>query len=158
MTIQKYTQEKTPKKVICRCICGNEKEFYLSNIIQKPNARYTLSCGCKRGMIVGNKTSTHKMSKTKFYKRWRSMFDRCLPSYICAEAYKGISVSSDWKKFENFYIDMYEPYLLHREKHGERQTTLDRINPYENYSKKNCRWATTKEQANNQKKHQIHLL
>lgn len=152
LTILKYTQAKTPKKVLCLCECGRKKEFYLSNIIPKPNSRYTLSCGCKRGLLVGSKVKSHGMSKSKFYKRWRSMFDRTLPSYICSESYQGIVVDNHWKKFESFLKDMYDSYIIHRSLHGERKTTLDRINVLGNYCKKNCRWATPSEQASNQKR------
>lgn len=46
---------------------------------------------------------------------------------------------------------MYESYLEHVKKHGERNTTIDRIDSDGNYSKSNCRWATYKEQGRNQK-------
>ena len=136
---------------MCKCDCGKEKEFYLSNIIPKPNARYTKSCGCQRKRLVNEKMTIHGLSKTKFYKRWRSMFDRCSPNYICASSYKNIKVCKRWNKFENFYEDMYEKYIIHRKKNGERQTTLDRINPFKGYSKENCRWATFIEQAQTRK-------
>ena len=151
MTILKYTQADSPYKVLCMCDCGNTKEFYLSNIVPKPNARYTKSCGCQRIRIVSEKNTKHGLSKSKFYKRWRSMFDRCLPSYICSSSYTGISVSSEWKDFGKFKDDMYKKYLEHKKINGERNTTLDRVNPYKNYSKENCRWATMKQQANNKK-------
>ena len=153
LTILKVTVEKPFKKVLCRCICGKEKEYYLSNIIPKPNARYTYSCGCKRSHMVSEKNKKHGMCGTKFYKRWRSMFDRCLPSYICSDSYVGISVDERWNDFKLFYEDMYESYISHRKVHGERKTTLDRIDVFGNYNKDNCRWATPKQQENNKKRH-----
>lgn len=152
LTIQEYLSESAPYKVLCKCECGRIKQFYLSNIIPKKKARYTVSCGCKRSGIVSTKVSTHAMSKTKFYKRWRSMFDRCSPKYICAKDYVGVRICKRWSKFKNFKEDMYESYLRHREEFGERQTTLDRKNPYGNYEPKNCRWATFSEQSKNIKK------
>lgn len=92
------------------------------------------------------------MGSTKFYKRWRSMFDRTSPKYICAKNYVGIKVCKRWAKFEVFKKDMYKSYELHKELHGERQTTLDRIDPFKNYSPSNCRWATFSEQNRNTKK------
>jgi len=53
---------------------------------------------------------------------------------------QGISVSEEWHDYLNFSKDMGEPI-------GSQ--TLDRINPYGNYSKDNCRWATMPVQARN---------
>lgn len=152
MTILKITELKPYKKVICKCDCGNIKEFYLSNIIPKPKARYTVSCGCKKSDIVSYKNTKHGMYNDKFYKKWRSMFDRTLPSYICYNSYVGVTVCNRWSNFLNFKSDMYESYLKHLDNYGYRNTTLDRINPFGNYEPSNCRWATIEEQAHNKKK------
>lgn len=151
LSILKYTQEEIPKKVLCRCDCGKDKEFYLTNITPRKKGRYTKSCGCKKSFLTSEKNTIHGQANTKFYKRWRSMFDRISPKYICSKDYIGVTVSIRWNKFENFRSDMYASYLEHVEKFGERQTTLDRINPFGNYKKSNCRWATFKEQVHNRK-------
>lgn len=80
------------------------------------------------------------------------MFDRISPKYICAKDYVGIKVCKRWSKFENFLDDMLGDYCVHAALWGERQTTLDRINPFKDYSKKNCRWATFSEQNLNTKR------
>lgn len=135
----------------CICECGKEKVFYMGNIIPKKKGRYTKSCGCKRSSLVREKNSTHGMSGHKFYKHWRSIFDRSLSSYIDGHAYVGVKVANRWKKFENFYDDMYETWLVHEKKHGGRDTTLDRIDVMQGYKPENCRWATQSEQALNKK-------
>lgn len=91
--------------------------------------------------------------RTRFYRiymwiRWRcyTMSDNSYDDYwwnwiIC-----------EWNTFEKFKKDMYESYLEHCEKYWERNTTIDRYpNMCWNYCKKNCRWATYKEQANNRR-------
>lgn len=72
------------------------------------------------------------------------MRDRCnYPTNGNYEWYggRGISVCDRWAEFSEFLADM-----------GERPEgkTLDRIDPDGNYEPNNCRWATPKEQRNNQ--------
>lgn len=63
--------------------------------------------------------------------------------------YGGRGIEVEWKSFEEFRDDMYGSYLEHVAKHGESNTTLDRIDVNGNYKKENCRWATMKNQNNN---------
>jgi hypothetical protein len=60
---------------------------------------------------------------------------------------KGIRV--EWPSFAEFKNDMYKSYLLHIEKYGETQTSIDRIKNAGNYSKANCKWSTLREQGKN---------
>jgi hypothetical protein len=77
------------------------------------------------------------------YSSWLAMKQRCLnknfPKYKSYGA-RGITVSEDWLKFDNFIKDMGQRPPNH---------TLDRINNDGDYCKENCRWATPKEQSNN---------
>ena len=61
---------------------------------------------------------------------------------------RGIS-SEEYKFFIDFFDDMYQSYAEHKIKYGEKDTTLDRINPNGDYTKSNIRWATRIEQQNN---------
>lgn len=123
------------KKVLWKCICdcGNHALINSGSLV----TGNTASCGC----IVPN--FKHGGWNKSSYNTWRAMMRRCYNK--TDKDYKkygeqGISVSEEWHDYLNFSKDMGEPI-------GSQ--TLDRINPYGNYSKDNCRWATMPVQARN---------
>jgi hypothetical protein len=124
-------RKRTCQYWIFKCDCGKEKIIRVDGV----KSGQTKSCGCFR--------NTHTMSKTSIYRSWASMKSRChnenVPHYKDYGG-RGITVCEEWMEFENFYKDM-------REKPEGK--TLDRINNDKGYYKKNCRWATRKEQSNN---------
>lgn len=94
----------------------------------------------------------HGMCGTRFYRAWMNMKNRCLTK--SHNGYKwyggnGVGVCDRWLLFVNFRNDMYESYLEHEKLHGERNTTLDRIDGSKEYSPENCRWSTYKKQMRN---------
>lgn len=96
----------------------------------------------------------HGMYGTRFYKLWGQMIQRATnPKRNRAHLYlgKGISVCDEWRLFNNFKNDMLPSYLDHVNKHGENQTTLDRIDSDKGYFLGNCRWATKSVQRRNTK-------
>ena len=134
----------------CLCACGNET-IVLVNNLKNGN---TKSCGCKSSRLsLKERATKHGLSNTKTYNSWRAMKDRCY--CVSHGEYKrygqvGIKVCERWKdSYENFLLDMGERPPNH---------SLDRINPFGDYSPKNCRWATPKEQANNKKSHFLKKL
>lgn len=99
----------------------------------------------KKHSTAGKFDTTHGMSKTRTYKSWQRMHQRCYnPNETGYENWggRGIKVCEQWKEFENFYKDM-----------GDRpiNTSLDRINNDGNYEPSNCKWSTRHEQNLNKR-------
>ena len=88
----------------------------------------------------------------RFFRIWGDMNYRCnTPTCRAYKNYgaRGIKVCDKWRHYQGFKEDMWESYLDHLEKFGEKQTTLDRINVDGNNSKENCKWSTYTEQRLN---------
>ena len=64
--------------------------------------------------------------------------------------YGGKGIKVEWQNLEDFKRDMLVSYEKHLKRHGEKNTTIDRIDNNKNYCKENCRWATKKQQIANQ--------
>jgi len=125
------------KKVVweCLCDCGNTVHVNAGALASKN----TQSCGC----LFKEKITKHGGWQNRSYNTWRGMMRRCTnerdkdySNYGGA----GITVDPRWTSYEQFVEDMGEPPDDH---------TLDRIDPYGNYTKENCRWATATVQARN---------
>jgi hypothetical protein len=147
LTVKSLSEEKTKDGRIqwyCLCECGNFRTVAAKRL----RNGYTKSCGClakENSIALGKACATHGMSKTPEYITWQHMKDRCLnPKHEAFSHYggRGIKVCDRWlNSFENFYEDMGP---------RPRGKTLDRKEFNGNYEPNNCRWASSKEQANNQ--------
>lgn len=133
------TADRHHSYYLCRCKCGNEKVIR-SDCLK--DHRY-VSCGCyNRSKTTGLK---HGQSRTKLYRVWAGMKNRCHTSNSRVSKWyhdKGVSVYKEWETFEPFY----EWSMTHGYKEG---LTIDRIDYDGNYEPDNCRWVTIQQQSYN---------
>ena len=140
----------------CQCSCGNIEERDVRTLTDSSKCK---ECSSKfRVVSASNKSKEeHGMYKhgdcyNRFYDIYTSMKYRCENKNNSAYKYYGaLGIKCLWTSYLDFKNDMYDSYLDHVYKFGEKDTTLDRIDVFSDYSKNNCRWATRKEQIINRK-------
>lgn len=96
----------------------------------------------------------HGLCGTRFYRIWRAIKQRCTQEkQINFARYGGLGIRycPEWENFINFKNDMYNSYVIHVNIHGEKNTSIDRIDTKGDYYRDNCRWATLKEQSQNRR-------
>jgi hypothetical protein len=135
------SEKDTNARWNCRCECGNESIAYGGDLQRGK----VISCGCWNA----EQRIKHGMSRTPVNMVWRAMRDRCVnPNNKSFANYggRGIRVCERWDSFENFLADM-----------GSRSNgySIDRIDNDGNYEPGNCRWTTTKQQMNNQRRNRV---
>lgn len=122
----------------CQCSCGTIKEIRMTDL----KSGLTLSCGC----LLREKIVTHGKTKSRIYRIWRGMIQRCTnPRHELYYNYggRGVTVCDEWKNFESFYRDMGDP--------PDDALTLERKDNEIGYCIGNCTWATRAEQSNNKR-------
>lgn len=85
-------------------------------------------------------------SGTRTYYAWRSMRGRCADTNDPHYGGRGVSVCPEWESYDTFFGDMGE---------CPPGYSLDRINNDLGYAPHNCRWATIREQLNNQRRNRV---
>lgn len=138
---------------ICKCSCGSIKTISRCSLV----TGHAKSCGCiqkKTASDLGIANKTHGLSKTRLYKVWDGMHQRCYnPKNSRYKNYgaKGVKICKEWKED---YLAFYEWAMSHGyDSNAPRGCcTIDRINPFGNYEPQNCRWVSMKIQNANKRR------
>lgn len=143
-----HTDKFRQRSYLCRCDCGVEKAINRCGLV----SGRTLSCGCYSRLRaseanLGECNSQYKdgRSKTKLYRLWHGIFERCYdPKHISYPNYggKGITICEEWKIYEVFRDwavgNGYQDGL-----------SIDRVDSKQEYHPDNCKWVTRAENTAN---------
>lgn len=131
----------------CLCDCGNKVQIRGDHL----KSGHAKSCGCWKVESYAYRDTYHGLSKTKEYKIYYAMQQRCysesFPQYYDYGA-RGIKVCDRWMEdapqgFLNFLQDMGKK---------PKGKSLDRIDVNSGYSPENCTWTDYSTQVFNQRR------
>ena len=138
---------------VCKCSCIKNTVREVSGSSLSSGA--SISCGCYKDEQTSTRHGRHFQSGTRLYNIWKGLSKRCFNKNNIGYALyggRGISVCDQWRgNFENFrawsVANGYRPNL-----------SIDRIDSNGDYTPDNCRWATSKTQANNTRRNHFITL
>lgn len=119
----------------CLCECGNEA-IILSQCLRRGWSR---SCGCIAKNRIRNLRLSHGKSKTKTYRIWKAINERCNnPNNKSYKYYGGRGIKSLYNSVSSMIADI-----------GEQPSgyTIHRLNNDGHYEPGNCNWISRSEHA-----------
>lgn len=146
--VREVEQTRNGRRFLCRCSCGAEKEIHLVKL----SSGNTQSCGCLQREHQKTGSITHGLSKSRLYRIWSAMKYRCFNPRSTSYPYygaRGISVCSEWLKFEPFCKWALECGY-------NDKSTIERIEVDGNYEPSNCKWISSCDQSSNTRKN-LHI-
>lgn len=146
LTAVRFDSRKGPNNYwLFKCECGNELVAPLADVKFRSKRR-EIACRACAHKALAEKIKTHGHSAggewSPLYRTWSAMRERCTnPKQKCWHLYGGKGVKIEWASFEDFLRDMGPTF--------QKGLSIGRKDSNGNYTKDNCRWETTKEQARN---------
>lgn len=125
-----------------KCKCGNVKELPISTVCRG----ITQSCKCLNNEKLRNRCLKHGGYKSRLYKIWEHMKDRCYN--VKSDNYKhyggrGIIICDEWK------VD-FKKFMDWANDNGyDDKLTIERKDIDKNYCPENCIWIINEKQSSN---------
>ena len=133
---------------LCKCDCGKDVSVRSASLLKGR----TVSCDCYNKEKAKYAFKTHGLSKTRLYRIWTGIKNRCfnenIPKYK-NYGNRGIFVCDEWK---NDFMSFYNWAM---DNGYQDDLSIDRINVNGNYEPLNCRWITNKEQSRNKRNNNL---
>lgn len=130
-------------RYLCKCDCGNEF------VVRSDYVNKVRSCGCLTSYLKGNSVKTHGLSRSRLYKIWNTMKQRCGNKNTDEFVYygaRGIRVCPEWN---DDFMAFYKWSIENGYSEENRNLSIDRIDVDGGYEPSNCRWVDDNVQANN---------